>query len=74
MKIGGAWQKTKDDGKTFISIVIDKEVKPLIITDDKGLCLFVNDKKTEPKHPDYTVHIFKREESKEDFNLSSNYS
>ncbi|MBQ2395940.1 MAG: hypothetical protein II304_02690 [Bacteroidales bacterium] len=59
MKVGAAWNKVKD-GKEFISADIDDDVKPLVITKGKGLMLFTNDKKTEPKHPDYTVHIYEK--------------
>ena len=64
MRIGAGWQKEKD-GKTFVSLSIDDGIKPLVITKDKSLTLFTNDKKTETKHPDYILCMFEKEEKEE---------
>lgn len=71
MRIGAGWQNTTKKGETYISAEIDEALKPLIITDDKKLKLFTNKNKTEPKHPDYIVCLFKKDdEQEEDSNIT----
>jgi len=59
MKIGSAWHKYTDEGKEYISVALNKDALPLIITPDKSITLWANDvtEKTTEKSPQYSVSI-----------------
>ena len=55
MRIGAGWQKVDKNEKLYISISIEKELKPLIIDDTKALALFINTNKEKSEQPDYIL-------------------
>lgn len=48
-KIGACWKRKSKDGKQYLSGQID------LITSKLNIVLFKNDKKTNPKQPDYNI-------------------
>lgn len=63
--IGSAWHKFSDGGTEYISIAINKELLPLIITDEQTLTMFAvadKDKKSE-NAPNYKLVIDKRKKA-----------
>jgi hypothetical protein len=66
-RIGAGWSKYTQDGKNYISCNINKELLPLVITDEKQLVLWEieEDKRTAENSPHYTVNFFIPEEKKD---------
>lgn len=59
MKIGSAWHNFTQEGKEYISITLNNDALPLVITPDKSITLWANEKtdKTTEKSPQYSVSI-----------------
>lgn len=50
MKIGAAWLKQTDEGKSFLSCVIE-----LPVIGKLNFTLWKNDEKSQENHPDYNI-------------------
>lgn len=61
-KIGAGWHKFSENGAEYIQISINKELNPLIITDEQTITLFAipKDKKKSENSPTYDVVLDKR--------------
>lgn len=56
--IGAGWKKKDKNGKSYISISIDKELLPLTIDDKKQISIFPVTEKQSDKSPDFRVVLF----------------
>lgn len=64
-KIGSAYvQIGKESGKEYIKLNIAKELtrRGFTLQSDDDVYLFMNENKTEDKHPDYIAYIANKEE------------
>ena len=58
-KIGAGWIKFKEDGSSYISLKINEELLPLVITKDQILTLFEipTSERTKETSPAYSIAI-----------------
>nr|DAU01406.1 MAG TPA: Protein of unknown function (DUF736) [Caudoviricetes sp.] len=64
-RIGAGWLKVDKNEEHYISAKIDEAILPLNLTSEKILVITPNKNKTEDKHPDYYLELYKPEKKEE---------